>query len=105
MTIFGESSGGSSVAFHVTSKLSRGLFKGAIMESPGLTQSKTFEASETNTQFAVSLLTSAGSEGCSFGGGGGGRGFEEDGASLETKWRSLGGLYASGEVIGKSLQV
>ena len=77
------------------------------MESPGLTQSKTFEASETNTQFAVSLLTSAGSEGCSFGGagGGGGGGFEEDGVSLETKWRSLGGLYASGEVIGKSLQV
>lgn len=33
VTIFGESAGSMSVMFHVTSPLSAGLFKGAIMES------------------------------------------------------------------------
>lgn len=57
VTIFGESSGGTSVGFHLSSKASAGLFSGAILESPGLTQSKTWEASYTNTIFALSALT------------------------------------------------
>jgi carboxylesterase type B len=64
VTIFGESSGGASVAFHVTSPLSQGLFTRAILESPGLTQSKLWTESESNTQFAVSALTAAASPGC-----------------------------------------
>ena len=35
VTIFGESSGGSSVAFHITSPKSNQLFQQAILESPG----------------------------------------------------------------------
>ena len=50
VTIFGESSGGSSVAFHLTSKHSAGLFRSAILESPGITQSNSYEVSgEGNT--------------------------------------------------------
>jgi para-nitrobenzyl esterase len=36
VTIFGESAGGGSVMIHLTSPMSRGLFRGAIMESPGV---------------------------------------------------------------------
>jgi carboxylesterase type B len=36
VTIFGESSGGSSVGYHIISKKSNHLFKRAILESPGL---------------------------------------------------------------------
>ena len=64
ITIFGESSGGSSVAFHTTSKESQQYFNRAIMESPGLTQSHSWYQSETNTQFLLSSLTSAGCNGC-----------------------------------------
>lgn len=69
VTIFGESSGGSSVGFHLTSKRSygAGLFQQAIMQSPGLTQSKTWNQSTSNTEMAVSVLTGAGSPGCSWG--------------------------------------
>ena len=66
VTIFGESSGGSSVAFHVTSPKSQGLFQRAILESPGVTQYKTWEAMNTNTKYAASILTAAGSKGCAF---------------------------------------
>eukprot|EP00041_Stephanoeca_diplocostata_P004496 m.45978 g.45978 ORF g.45978 m.45978 type:complete len:455 (-) comp15152_c1_seq1:894-2258(-) len=66
VTIFGESSGGSSVAFHVTSKKSFGLFQRAILESPGLTQSKSFEASHVNTLFTAAWLTAAKSAGCAW---------------------------------------
>lgn len=37
VTIFGESSGGTSVAYHVVNPRSAGLFKRAILESPGQT--------------------------------------------------------------------
>ena len=47
VTIFGESSGGACVGFHLTSPKSRGLFRRAILESPGLTQSKGFYAAES----------------------------------------------------------
>lgn len=57
VTIFGESSGGSSVGFHLSSEASAGLFSGAILESPGLTQSKTWKAATGNTQMAASALT------------------------------------------------
>lgn len=66
VTIFGESSGGASVGFHVTSNLTKGLFTRAILESPGLTQSKTWNQSESNTQFAVSALTAATSPSCAW---------------------------------------
>ena len=36
VTIFGESAGGGSVLAHLVSPLSRGLFRGAILESPGI---------------------------------------------------------------------
>jgi para-nitrobenzyl esterase len=36
VTIFGESAGGGSVLAHMVSPLSRGLFRGAILQSPGL---------------------------------------------------------------------
>ncbi len=36
VTIFGESAGGGSVMAHMVSPLSRGLFRGAILESPGI---------------------------------------------------------------------
>ena len=69
VTIFGESSGGSSVAFHLTSKKSHGagLFKQAIMQSPGLTQSKPWDHASLNTEMAVSVLTAAGSAECQWG--------------------------------------
>jgi carboxylesterase type B len=64
ITIFGESSGGSSVGFHLSSKASRDLFSQAILESPGLTQSKSWETAVANTQYVISGLTAASSEGC-----------------------------------------
>ena len=64
VTIFGESSGGTCVGFHLTSRASRGFFSRAILESPGLTQSKAWDAAESNTQFVASVLTGAGSDGC-----------------------------------------
>ena len=64
VTIFGESSGGACVGFHLTSRKSRGLFARAILESPGLTQSKTWYESESNTLFAASALVGAKSPGC-----------------------------------------
>ena len=66
VTIFGESSGGSSVAFHLTSLKSRGLFQRAILESPGVTQYKTWDAMSTNTEYAASILTASGSNGCAY---------------------------------------
>jgi para-nitrobenzyl esterase len=36
VTIFGESAGGGSVMAHLISPMSRGLFRAAILESPGV---------------------------------------------------------------------
>jgi len=66
VTIFGESSGGACVGFHLTSNRSQGLFARAILESPGLTQSKKWSDSESNTLFAASMLTGARSPGCTW---------------------------------------
>ena len=60
ITIFGESSGGASVAFHLVTKQSQGLYNRAILESPGITQSKSWIDSTQNTQFVSSALTAAG---------------------------------------------
>jgi len=64
VTIFGESSGGTSVAFHLLSKRSSGLFQRAILQSPGLTQSKPWSDMVANTQYAASALTARGSASC-----------------------------------------
>jgi para-nitrobenzyl esterase len=41
VTIFGESAGGGSVMAHMVSPLSRGLFRGAILQSPGVPTART----------------------------------------------------------------
>lgn len=64
VTIFGESSGGTSVGYHMVTKDSWGLFSRAILESPGLTQSKLYNQAEENTKFGVAALTAAGSPAC-----------------------------------------
>lgn len=93
VTIFGESSGGSSVAFHLTSKKSKGLFARAIMESPGLTQSHRWEQSEANTQYIASSLTAAASTACSW---------PVSSHAHAQKWRLFAGLTAVG---GKPLDL
>jgi len=93
VTMFGESSGGSSVGFHLTSTKSAGLFSQAILESPGLTQSKTWAASETNTEWVASILTGAGSPGCSWP------------AVAQQQWIALPGLVAAGHPIGIALSL
>jgi len=85
ITIFGESSGGSSVAFHMVSKKSKGLFHQAILESPGLTQSKPYTHAVVNTQYAASALTAAGSKGCTW--------------PAETEWIDLTGVITKGYVL------
>lgn len=84
VTIFGESSGGSSVGFHLVSPFSKGLFAGAILESPGLTQSHSFQQQETDTQFVASALTAARSPACAW-----------PTSNLQA-WRSFPGLTAQG---------
>lgn len=85
ITIFGESSGGTSVAFHLVSKAAQGLFSQVILQSPGLTQSKSWNDSVKNTQWAVSMLTAAGSEGCTW--------------PPKTQWIHVPGIQAFGNPI------
>ena len=80
VTIFGESSGGACVGFHLTSPRSQGLFRRAILESPGLTQSKDWHSAESNTLFAASALTGAGSQACRWP------------RPVEQEWREFPGL-------------
>jgi len=87
VTIFGESSGGTSVAFHLTSTRSHGLFQRAILESPGITQTKTWGESTANTQFAVAGLAAAKSPACAF----------PASSELEQQWRSFPGVAVAGE--------
>ena len=90
MTLFGESSGGACVGFHLTSAKSQGLFARVILESPGLTQSKSWHASESNTLFAASALAGAGSPACSWPPhAAGGPGQEE---RVQERWRHFPGL-------------
>ncbi len=63
VTIFGESAGGGSVTAHMISPLSRGLFRGAILQSPGLPTARAQstplsplkEAEKTALDYAASL--------------------------------------------------
>jgi hypothetical protein len=84
VTVFGESSGGSSVAFHMLSEKSVSLMRRIILESPGITQSKSWHDAESNTQMAVSGLTAAGSAGCSW----------STAKGLPSSWRPFVGFEA-----------
>ena len=59
VTIFGESSGGTCVGFHLVSPLSRNLFQRAILESPGLTQTAPMAEAAANLRFAAGAVTAA----------------------------------------------
>mmetsp|Transcript_58367 Transcript_58367/g.104868 ORF Transcript_58367/g.104868 Transcript_58367/m.104868 type:complete len:654 (-) Transcript_58367:23-1984(-) len=66
VSIFGESSGGTSVAFHLLAA-GRGQgqpFQRAILQSPGLTQVKSWKDSASNTEYALAVLAASGSPGC-----------------------------------------
>jgi carboxylesterase type B len=63
-TIFGESSGGSSVGYHLANSNSWGLFHRAIGESPGLTQVRSYSDAADNTEYLLALLAHNGSSGC-----------------------------------------
>ena len=62
--LMGESSGGTSVAAHLVSPASWGLFHKAILESPGLTQTKPMADAEVNFEYLTSALLAAKSSGC-----------------------------------------
>lgn len=96
VTIFGESSGGTSVGYHVVSKASRGLFRRAIMESPGLTQTKTWEAATTNTEWVASAIASTASLGCAW------PSSSSDGTAQQALFAPLHGIASHG---GKPLAV
>jgi acetyl esterase/lipase len=64
--IFGESSGGTVVGAHLANPRSWGLFHKAVLESPGLTQVKSFSEAKANHDYLVSTLAAIGSPGCLF---------------------------------------
>lgn len=82
VTIAGESSGGTSVGYHLTNPRSAGLFARAILQSPGLTQSKPWEHALTNTELIISALTAARSVGCGW-------------ANQSSQWIGLSGVIAA----------
>jgi para-nitrobenzyl esterase len=67
VTIFGESAGGGSVMAHMVSPLSRGLFHGAILQSPGIPTARAkvlpLTALDDAEQRAVAYARSVGIEG------------------------------------------
>lgn len=62
--IWGESSGGTSVALHLVSPRSHRLFHKAILESPGITQVKGLADAELNYKYAIAALLAQKSPGC-----------------------------------------
>ena len=62
--IMGESSGGTSVAAHLVSRASWWLFHKAVLESPGLTQTKTMADAEANYAYVRAALLHLRSDGC-----------------------------------------
>jgi carboxylesterase type B len=58
--LMGESSGGTSVAYHLVSTRSAGLFDRVIMESPGLTQTKRLADASLNYHYVLSALRGIG---------------------------------------------
>eukprot|EP00746_Dinoflagellata_sp_MGD_P020199 gnl/MRDRNA2_/MRDRNA2_14698_c0_seq2.p1 gnl/MRDRNA2_/MRDRNA2_14698_c0~~gnl/MRDRNA2_/MRDRNA2_14698_c0_seq2.p1 ORF type:complete len:639 (-),score=91.70 gnl/MRDRNA2_/MRDRNA2_14698_c0_seq2:45-1961(-) len=67
VAIWGESSGGTGVGYHILSKDSQPgkLFQKGILQSPGMTQVKTWEAGKQNFQWLLSRLSAANSPNCS----------------------------------------
>lgn len=65
--IWGESSGGTSVGYHILNPASQPgkLFQKAILQSPGLQQVKTWDAGKQNFQWLLATLVAANSPGCS----------------------------------------
>ncbi len=67
VTIFGESAGGGSVMAHMVSPLSRGLFRGAILQSPGVPTARAkvlpLTALDDAEQRAIAYARSVGIEG------------------------------------------
>lgn len=66
VAIAGESSGGTCVAFHLTASVRTPtkLFHKAILQSPGITQIKSWEDATLNTEYIVSALTAMSSPDC-----------------------------------------
>ena len=62
--IIGESSGGTSVAAHLVMQESWGLFDKAVLESPGLTQTKPLADAEVNFRYMRDALLAKRSNGC-----------------------------------------
>ena len=60
VTIFGESSGGTSVAYHVVNPRSAGLFKRAILESPGQTCNSSVTPHTTYDNSVTTLFRTTG---------------------------------------------
>eukprot|EP01065_Artemidia_motanka_P045538 TRINITY_DN6710_c2_g1_i2.p1 TRINITY_DN6710_c2_g1~~TRINITY_DN6710_c2_g1_i2.p1 ORF type:complete len:702 (+),score=129.11 TRINITY_DN6710_c2_g1_i2:116-2107(+) len=57
VTIFGESSGGTSVMYHFTNPKSFGLFHRVVVESGGPTQVKDLSRAEENTRYLAAAVT------------------------------------------------
>ena len=64
VAVWGESSGGTSAAYHLVHEPSWGLFSKAILESPGLGQDKRMADAELNFAFVQAALLHARSPGC-----------------------------------------
>merc|ERR1712216_604718 len=60
VTIKGESSGATSVAWHLTSRQSWPFFKRAILQSPGMDQDKNRSAAEANAHVILAKLRTCG---------------------------------------------
>jgi len=71
VTIAGESSGGTSVTYHLTygGTAPTTLFRRAILESPGITQVKRWDDAMVNTRFTLAVLAAERSPGCELSGG------------------------------------
>ena len=69
VVLWGESSGGTSVALHLVSPRSHRLFHKAILESPGITQVKGLADAELNYKYTLAALLSQQSAGCVAAGG------------------------------------
>ncbi|KAK3259977.1 hypothetical protein CYMTET_31049 [Cymbomonas tetramitiformis] len=63
--IWGESSGGTSVSYHMTNRPSFPLFHKAVLQSPGLKQVHTWDEGKDNFRFTISALTIRNSPNCS----------------------------------------
>lgn len=65
VTIWGESSGGTNVAYHLVSPLSWPYYQRAILQSPGIRQVMRWDNAHENYEFFVSALALLGSPNCS----------------------------------------